>query len=366
VILADVDQAEARAELVSVVDAMLQRVSPRTDAVLRADRAAEGLIDEGLWGRLNAEIGASGLAVPEEWGGSGASVAELAAVAESLGRALTTVPLLGTWLALEVLVRSGDRAHTETVAEAVDRGQALAVVLERGAMRATEVDGRWVLDGVVERVVDVTEATALVVPAQVVDDLRWFVVPTDNLQVVRQEALDLTRSLSRVIAQVAPARPVESGDAARLLAEVRDIAAVLTAAEQLGVAEQAVDDAVSYAKVREQFGQAIGSFQAIKHLAADMATDADLARSLVEHAVWAAVESPESLPGAAASALVEASRSACSVTAENVQIHGGIGFSWEHPAHLYFRKARSNEMLWGDIAGWAERAFAAHAGRVEP
>ncbi len=188
-------------------------------------------------------------------------------------------------------------------------------------------------------------------------------VPTDNVAVVRREALDLARSLSLVTCSAAPARAVVTTSAADLLENVRDLAAVLTAAEQLGVAEQAVADAVAFAKEREQFGRAIGSFQAIKHLAADMATDADLARSLVEHAVWAAVEAVDSLPGAAASALVEASRSACSVTADNVQIHGGIGFSWEHPAHLYFRKARSNQMLWGDSAGWSARAFAAHAGR---
>ncbi|CAM3464668.1 Acyl-CoA dehydrogenase, short-chain specific [Nocardioides dubius] len=360
-ILADLELAETRAELVDVVDAMVQRVAPRTDAVLRADKAAGGVMDDALWRRLNSEIGAAGLAVPEEWGGSGASLAELAAVAEILGAQLTTVPLLGTWLALETLVRSGDAAQTATVASALEAGDALAVSFDTAQVRAEQLDGGWSLTGELDRVVDVAEATTLVLAARATDEVRWFVLPTSAVEVTRRDALDLTRSLSLVRLDGVAAQPVEVADAAALLRTMRDIAAVLIAAEQLGVAEQAVADAVAYAKEREQFGRAIGSFQAIKHCAADMATEADLARSLVEHAVWAAVEAPAALPGAAASALVEASRSACWVSAENVQIHGGIGFSWEHPAHLYFRKARSNEMLWGDVAAWAEQAFDAYA-----
>ncbi|WP_235737167.1 acyl-CoA dehydrogenase family protein [Nocardioides alcanivorans] len=264
-ILTDAEQAETRGELAQVVDAMLDRVSPRADAVLRADRAAEGIIDEALWTRLNAEVGVAGLAVPEAWGGSGASIAELAVVSEALGRQVATVPLLGTWLALEVLVRSGDRNHADTVSEALGKGLALAVVLEESSVRATQVDGQWLLDGEVDRVVDVAAATTLVIPARAGDELRWFVVPTDNVAVVRREALDLTRSLSLVTCSAAPARAVVTTSAADLLENVRDLAAVLTAAEQLGVAEQAVADAVAFAKEREQFGRAIGSFQAIKH-----------------------------------------------------------------------------------------------------
>ncbi len=171
-----------------------------------------------------------------------------------------------------------------------------------------------------------------------------------------RETLDLTRSLAQVEFAAAAADRVAVDDAIALLDELLDVAAVLVASEQLGVAEKSVADAVAYAATREQFGRPIGSFQALKHILADMATQADLARSLVEHAVWAAVESPEQLR--AAESLIESSRAACAVTAENVQVHGGIGFSWEHPAHLYFRKARSNEMLLGEASTWTERSFA--------
>ena len=157
------------------------------------------------------------------------------------------------------------------------------------------------------------------------------------------------------IITVTPAPDIGSDDIDMLRAAL--------AAEQLGVAEQALADAVEYAGVREQFGRVIGSFQAMKHLLADVATETDLARSMVEHAVWAAAASPEDLPEAAAMAMLAASRAAVVASGENVQVHGGIGFSWEHPAHLLFRKARSNDCLLGPPADLTDRILSSHGVR---
>lgn len=358
-ILDDADGAAARAELRAVVDTLFDRVSPRSDVVARAERAAAGEPDTTLWQRLNQDIGAVGLTAPGRWAGSDAGFAEAAVLFEVAGRRVATVPLLGTYLAVEMLVRSGDAVICERVVPRLVSGAAVAAVAwSTPHLRATSDAGSWRISGEVDLVIDGSAADVLVAVVDSADGPVILAVELDGAVRDRREALDLARDLTRLRFADAPAERVVMSDPRALVEQIRDLAAAAVACEQLGVAEQALADAVAYAREREQFGRPIGSFQAIKHLLADQAVAADLARSLVEHAIWACVEAPECVPTAAAMAALAASEAACGITAENVQVHGGIGFSWEHPAHLYFRKARSNAALVGDRFHFTERLLA--------
>ena len=161
--------------------------------------------------------------------------------------------------------------------------------------------------------------------------------------------LDLTRKQARVVSS--PRRPVWSatdGEGWLALSKMLDLAAVALAAEQVGGAQRVLEMAVEYAKVRVQFGRPIGSFQAIKHKCADMLLEVESAKSAAYYAGWAAAEDNDELPVVASLAKSYCSEAYFHATAENIQIHGGIGFTWEHPAHLYFKRAKSSELLFGD------------------
>jgi alkylation response protein AidB-like acyl-CoA dehydrogenase len=358
-ILESVELEETRTELRQVLVSIYDRVSPPERAVACAERLGQGDCDAELWARISGELGGVGLAVPAALGGSGASLAEAAVLFEVGGARLGCVPLLGSTLAAECLVRSRDAEAARRWVPALSEGRLRGAVAWHGdgvSVRKTAPgqDGDVVLDGTVEIVVDVVDAALLVLPVGV----GLVVVDLTSVVVEQVDSLDLTRAVGRVRLSATAGHRVGGRPGAEVLDEVRDVAALFLATEMLGVAEQALADSVDYAKQREQFGRVIGSFQAIKHLLADMATAADLARSLVEHATWAAVERPERLREAASMAFLAAADAACFVTAENVQVHGGIGFSWEHPAHLYFRKARADAALLGDRALMADRLLA--------
>jgi alkylation response protein AidB-like acyl-CoA dehydrogenase len=164
------------------------------------------------------------------------------------------------------------------------------------------------------------------------------------------ETLDLTRKQARLSFADVPARLIGAdGEGSAVLAHVLDLAAVGLAAEAVGGAQRCLDMSVDYAKLRVQFGRPIGSFQAIKHKCADLLVEVESARSAAYYAMWAAGDSGE-LPVAAALAKSYCTEAYAHAAAENIQIHGGIGFTWEHPAHLYFRRAKSTELLFGDPA----------------
>jgi alkylation response protein AidB-like acyl-CoA dehydrogenase len=352
-ILTSDEHDETATALRQVLLSMCDRVSPPGDAVARAEAVVEGRHDLELWARLSGELGGAGLAVPAELGGGGASLAEAALVFEEVaGARLACVPLLGTTLAAELLVRSGDAAAAARWVPGLAAGElrgALAWSAPHVAVRGA--GAQVVLDGTLDRVVDAVGADVLVVPAAG----GLVVVELAGVRVEQLDSLDLTRAVARVRLRSAPGVRLGGRPGPEVLEELRDVAALLLAAEQLGVAEQALRDAVAHAKVREQFGRVIGSFQALKHLLADMATATDLARSLVEHAVWTSVEEPDRLREAAAMAKLAGDEAACRVSAECVQVLGGLGFSWEHHAHLFFRKARANAALLGGRQGFVDR-----------
>ncbi len=356
-ILDDVEAVADRADLAEVLAGVAERATPRSEVVARAAAAAAGQIDTALWGRLIGEIGVLGLAVPEELGGAGATWAEIAVLMEQVGRSTAAVPALGAVLAVDAIAASGDAEAHADLLPALVGGETIGTVWTGTGLTA---DPAGAVSGEARLVIDGGHADLVIAQADTGDGAAWFAIETSGAGVRRHETLDLVRDLATLTFAEAPARRIAVTEPDGLAVRLRDLALVAVAAEQLGVAEQALADAVEYAGVREQFRRVIGSFQALKHLIADVATETDLARSMVEHAVWAAVASPADLPEAAAMAMLAASRAAVFASGENVQVHGGIGFSWEHPAHLLFRKARSNEHLLGRPADLSDRILSAH------
>ncbi|MFE0748910.1 acyl-CoA dehydrogenase family protein [Gordonia sp. NPDC058843] len=356
-ILDDVEAVADRTDFAEVLAGVTHRATPRNEVVARADAAAAGRLDSALWERLVGEVGVLGLAVPEELDGAGATWAEIAVLMEQIGRSTAAVPALGAILAVEAVTASGDVAARAELLPSLLAGTVIGTVWTGTGLTA-DAEGR--VSGEARLVVEGGHADVVIAQAETDAGSAWFAIETAGASVRRHEALDLVRDLATITFTDAPARVITVDVPDSLSNRLRDLALVAVAAEQLGVAEQALADSVEYASVREQFRRVIGSFQALKHLIADVATETDLARSLVEHAVWAAVASPEDLPEAAAMAMLAASRAAIVASGENVQVHGGIGFSWEHHAHLLFRKARSNDFLLGPPDRLADRILSTH------
>ena len=299
-----------------------------------------------LWQRLATELGVQGLGSAEEFGGQGFGVAALATVFHELGRVTCAAPLLGTVALagrlLAALPAGGERARLLT---GIADGSVRATAIHDGDV--TVVDGR--MSGMAATVVDAPVADVLLVAV----DAAVYAVDArgDGVAVRRMDGMDLTRELGEVRFTSAPATLLAAGAAdavARGLAE----ATVLLAAELTGVAEAALGEAVEYSKLRRQFGRQIGSFQALKHRMADMLIATEGAWSTCRHAALLCdADDPEPSPAelvlAVSTAKATASDAAMFATAENVQIHGGIGFTWEHSAHLRFRRARSAAVLLG-------------------
>ncbi|WP_432177418.1 acyl-CoA dehydrogenase family protein [Streptomyces sp. NBC_00063] len=307
--------------------------------------------DETLWARLAGEIGVHGLAIPEEYGGSGFTFAELAVALEESGRALYCAPLLPTVvLAAQALLDSGDRQACARHLPGIADGTLTATV---AGFDDAEIDisaqhgaSGWVLRGASHFVLDGAGADLMVVRAQTPDGPRLFACePTaDTCVRTPHRVLDETRRQARVEFRGAPATPVgESGDVTATL----DAGRAALAAEQIGGSGHALDATVEFVAQRQQFGRPVGSFQAVKHRLADVLVALEAARSASSYAtVCVATASPQ-MPVAASAAAAVCSETFRLATAEYVQLHGGIGFTWEHPAHLYVRRARSAEVLFG-------------------
>jgi len=355
-------------DLRAVVRAFLDRHLP-VDAVFAELRGDRGW-DPDVWRRFAAEIGAVALDVPEDLGGAGAGVRELAVVAEELGRVPSRLPWFSTAvLGVGVLTACGDApdllpdllsgAATATLAHLEDPSG-----WDAGAVATLAVPGAdgWWVTGTKTLVVEGATADLLLVVARAGAELGLFAVHAvaDGLTRTPLETLDPNRPLARVDLARVPARRIGVGhDAGDLVARVLDRAVVALAAEQLGGAAAALDAAVAHAGERLQFGRPIGTFQAIKHRCADMAVQVEAARSAVAWAVACAAEDPAELPAAVAAAAMTCGQAYRYVAAENIQVHGGIGFTWEHPAHLHFRRAATDAVLFGDRDAHRERLLTA-------
>ncbi|MEV0583597.1 acyl-CoA dehydrogenase family protein [Nonomuraea sp. NPDC050310] len=294
-------------------------------------RPREGYSPE-VYARLNGELGLSGLIVPEEYGGAGAGYAELAVVMEETGAALLPGPFLATVFATVALTRIGDKELLTRLAEG------RVVTVAEGELSG---DGASV-SGELAQVLGGMEAETIVVRA----GAAMYAVELTGPGVSRSplETLDLTRGQARIVLDAAPAR--ELGPARAALG-IGDRLAVVLAAEQLGVMRAALDAIVAYAKIRAAFGRLVGSFQAVKHKLAEMHCKVEQAESIVRYAAWAADEAPGELPMAAALAQAYVGRACYEVAADHLLLHGGIGFTWEHDAHLYVKRAKADEVLLG-------------------
>ena len=348
-------------ELRQVVRRFVEKES--TEPVVRALMESERGYESRTWERMAGELSLPGLVVPEQHGGAGLGPVELAIVMEEMGRVLFCAPFLSTAvLAASALVRIADEATQAELLPTIASGgtiAALAVAEAGGRFEADTVkttarrDGRgFRLEGTKAWVVDGHVADVLLVSARDEDGLALFRVAADAPGLEREAlpALDLTRKLARVTLSGTPATRISKGDVAAAIRQVLALAVTALAAEQVGGARRCLDMAVEYAKTRLQFGRAIGSFQAIKHKCADMLVETELARSAAYNAafVLAAGESDDDVLVAAHMAKSYCSETYFHAAAENIQIHGGMGFTWEHPAHLYFKRARASSVLFGD------------------
>ena len=219
-------------------------------------------------------------------------------------------------------------------------------------------DGGWTLRGTKCFVIDGTTADLLLVVARTVAGPSLFAVDRDATGWAAEplETLDATRAMARLTFDAVPATLVGAdGAGGRIMAKVLDIASVALAAEQAGGARRCLEMSADHARVRHQFGRPIGSFQAVKHKCADMLVQVELAEAASREAARLAAEGSADFPVAAAVAHACCSRAYMSAAMENIQVHGGIGFTWEHPAHLYFRRAKSSQLLFGGPAVYHER-----------
>jgi alkylation response protein AidB-like acyl-CoA dehydrogenase len=328
--------------------------------------------DPAVWELMAKQLGLPGLIVGEEHGGSGAGAAEAVIALEELGAVLLPSPFLATLLGTVAVLAGG--GATARILPAVAAGQqrlALAGADDGEVTAAAGDDGGWRLTGQVPCVLDGAGASLILVVAGTGDGPALFAVPAGapGLTTVALETLDLTRREARLSFDAVPAELASDPGQAAWLPRVRALAALAVAAGSLGGIRRCLEMATGYAKERTAFGRTIGSFQAVKHMCADMLVDLECTRAAVEHAAKVADQADETgPPGEAAAAALPAACSVAKAYASDafvraavtlIQVHGGLGFTWEHDAHLFYRRAFSDEQLFGDAA--AHRAQLAAA-----
>lgn len=333
---------------------------------IREMSTTQDAFDRGVWSGL-AEMGLIGLHVPEEYGGAGFGATEVGVVFQELGRKVGAVPLLSNVLASTALLRAGTHEQKVRWLPAIASGESVATLaLYEGAHDAgpaagettlTRADGQWVLNGTKRYVTDAPNASVFVVSASTQSGAALAVVPSgaDGVSVTPTNSLDATRPLGEVSftdVLVGPDDVMEGASDA--IAAALDVGVVCLANEQVGGAQWCLETSVEYAKSRYQFGRAIGSFQAIKHLCADMLVAVEHARSVAWHAA-ATLDDPRE-----SAIAVPLARSVCSdafikASGDTIQILGGIGFTWEHEAHLYFKRAKSTSLLLGSVDSHRDR-----------
>jgi alkylation response protein AidB-like acyl-CoA dehydrogenase len=354
--------SEEQDELRKMVRRFLEEKSPESE-VRRLMATPEGY-DPAVWAQMANELALQGLGIPEEFGGQGYGPVELYVVFEEMGAALLCSPYFSTVaLAANALLFVGSDEDKATYLPGIASGDTIATLcvtddagqwdLKTTSTTATGSGKDFVLNGVRSYVTDGSTASLLLVPAMTKKGLSLFAVLGDAKGVERAalSTMDQTRKQSRIEFKDASAKLIgDEGGALAGLEATLQVAAAALAAEQVGGAQRVLDSSVEYAKNRVQFGRPIGSFQAIKHKCADMLLDVESAKSAAYYAAWAAQERNEELPIAASLAKSFCSEAYFHCAAENIQIHGGIGFTWEHPAHLYFKRAKSSELFLGDPA----------------
>jgi alkylation response protein AidB-like acyl-CoA dehydrogenase len=368
----DFDFSEEQQELRRLLRSFLDQKSPESE-VRRLMETDDGY-DTAVWSQMADQMGLPGLIIPEELGGSGYSYLELTVVLEEMGRRLLCAPFFSTVvLGANTLLHAGDDDAKKQFLPGIASGETIATLAlaeesgrwdEAGVTAtATPAADGWSLTGVKSYVLDGHIADLLLVAARTAAGISLFAVEGGAAGLTRTllPTMDQTRKQARVELVDTPATLVGTdGGGWSTITRVLDLTAVALAAEQVGGAQFVLDLTVQYAKDRKQFGRPIGSFQAIKHRCADLLREVESAKSAAYYAGWCASELNDELPTMAAVAKVYCSESYFHATGECIQLHGGIGFTWEHIAHLYFKRAKSSELLFGSPVEWrvrlAERA----------
>jgi len=326
---------------------------------------AEGY-DPAVWRQLSEDLALPGIHIPEQYGGAGFGMVELCIVTEELGRALLCSPYFSTAvLAANAVLNAGTEAQKSALLPDIANGARLAT------LAVTEPDGNWDpmsikvaaipdvdgyrIGGVKSYVVDGHVVDQLIVAARAPkaagrEGLALFTLDANAAGVERRllESTDPTRKIARIDFHGAHANLLgDLDDGAKPILRTLDQAAIALANEMMGGAQALLESAVNYAKLRVQFGRTIGSFQAIKHKLADMLLDVELAKSAAYYAAQAAAVDDPEWPALASLAKAAASETYLHTAAECIQIHGGIGFTWDNDTHLWFKRAKSSEVFLG-------------------
>ena len=322
--------------------------------------------DADVWRQMSQDLGLTAIHIPESYGGQGFGVSELAIATEEMGRALLCAPYFAsTVLGATAIMHAGSEDQKQILLPGIAAGEVIATLAfteahgrwddDAIAMTATQVNGTYVLNGTKSFVLDGHSADLLVVVARRpdstgADGLSFFTVAGNapGIERVLLKSADLTRKLAKLtFANVEATLLGEEGSAAGPLRETLDIAAICLANEMVGGAERLFEDAVAYAKMRVQFGRPIASFQSLKHKAAEMLMEVELAKSGAYYAAAAADEGDEDVSALASLAKATAADTYMQTAIHAVQIHGGIGFTWENDTHLWYKRAKSSEVFLG-------------------
>jgi len=338
-----VESAERRALRQSVRGLLARRSDPRV-----AIETPHGY-DRALWSTLCEQIGVAALAIPEKYGGVGAAPADVAVALEELGRALTPAPMLSCVLGANALLATENPAACARFLPGIADGSrivALAWAGERGwrspACTATSSATRWVIDGTACYVLDGDIADVLLVVADTGDGVGLFEVDATEVRRRHTPGMDPTRRLATIGFSRATAARIDCGGFS--VERLRESAFSMLSCELVGVASRALESTVEYSKQRRQFGQPIGSFQALQHRMADVYVRVEAARSAAD----AALRSGSGTDAAVAK--IVCAEAAEFATAEMIQLHGGIAITWEHDAHLFFKRAHGSAQLFGSTA----------------
>lgn len=317
--------------------------------------------DPAAWRRMVHELGITGLLVPERFGGLGLSPVDLAVIAQEVGRHVLPTPFLSSAVAATAVLTSCPHPAQARWLPRLAAGEVIGALAvqespsdyrcRRPASTARTDGGACRITGTKRFVLGAPAADFVLVLAALDATPALFLVDggAAGMTVEPQTSLDPTLSLSAIHFADTPAIQLVA-DARAVVGHGQDVLVLAQAAESLGGAEQCLEMAVEYAGTRHQFGRPIGSFQAIKHKCADIFMAIEIARTAVLHAAWALAADPAQARTAVPAAAAESARAFCLAAGENIQIHGGIGFTWEHPAHWYFKRARSYDVLNGTTA----------------
>ena len=357
--------SEEQDQLREAVRKFLEAKSPESD-VRRLMETTEGY-DPAVWKQMANELGLQSLHIPEAYGGQGYTFVELGIVLEEQGRALLCAPYFSTVvLAANAILNAGSEDEKAALLPGIASGETIATLAftepngkwdaDGITMEAKADGGGYVLDGTKMFVLDGHTAALIVVVARTAgtsgeEGISFFTVAGDAPGLTRTPlaTMDQTRKQARLEFSGVKAQPLGTPGAGwAALSTTLDQAAVGLSNEMVGGAQFVLEESVQYAKDRVQFGRPIGSFQAIKHKCADMLLEVESAKSAAYYAAWAAAEGNDEVPVVASLAKAYCSDAYFHAAAENIQIHGGIGFTWEHNAHLYFKRAKSSEILLGD------------------